>query len=291
MSNKVITASAGTGKTYTLSLEYIKCLIEMLNDTDYKQCFSKILVITFTKKATAEIRSRIFKQLEDLVYNKTISDVYEDLGVSIDDNMFVRLSEIYRNMCINRHCIQIRTIDGFINLIWKNVAARLNNVTGINDIIDSHGDDIYLEVMDRLWHEDCGRLFKEIYFESGDTIGDAKSADKCIDIIRNLIDMREIFVMREDDDLSENNDAKENDLLIDAQNGFADMIIKAGECINSRKTNKYNPSKNDLAGEFSQELKKAIELLDNVDANEEKTNMFCKILTEKINREWLKENA
>ncbi len=60
---KVIRASAGTGKTFRLSLEYIALILK------YQKLglhFSQILVITFTKKATAEIRERIFQHLQAL---------------------------------------------------------------------------------------------------------------------------------------------------------------------------------------------------------------------------------
>lgn len=48
----IISASAGTGKTYTMAIKYLLALNEGVN-------FENILVITFTKKATAEIRERI----------------------------------------------------------------------------------------------------------------------------------------------------------------------------------------------------------------------------------------
>ena len=49
----VLKASAGTGKTYRLSLEYITNIIKGVD-------FNEIVVMTFTKKATAEIKERIF---------------------------------------------------------------------------------------------------------------------------------------------------------------------------------------------------------------------------------------
>jgi len=49
--NLVVSASAGTGKTYRLSLEYIAALSKKANAEaiDYKN----ILVMTFTRKATS----------------------------------------------------------------------------------------------------------------------------------------------------------------------------------------------------------------------------------------------
>ena len=53
----VYKASAGSGKTFTLATEYIKLLIR--NPLNYRQ----ILAVTFTNKATEEMKMRILSQL------------------------------------------------------------------------------------------------------------------------------------------------------------------------------------------------------------------------------------
>lgn len=53
----VYKASAGSGKTFTLAVEYIKHLIA--NPRAYRQ----ILAVTFTNKATTEMKERILQQL------------------------------------------------------------------------------------------------------------------------------------------------------------------------------------------------------------------------------------
>ena len=53
----LIEASAGTGKTYTICSLYLRLVIEQ--DYDVQQ----ILVVTFTKAATAELRERIRARL------------------------------------------------------------------------------------------------------------------------------------------------------------------------------------------------------------------------------------
>ena len=55
----LIEASAGTGKTYTITSLYLRFIIEKRLDVH------QILVITFTEAATAELRSRIRKRLID----------------------------------------------------------------------------------------------------------------------------------------------------------------------------------------------------------------------------------
>ena len=53
----VYKASAGSGKTFTLAVEYIKLLVK--NPLSYRN----ILAVTFTNKATEEMKMRILSQL------------------------------------------------------------------------------------------------------------------------------------------------------------------------------------------------------------------------------------
>jgi exodeoxyribonuclease V beta subunit len=55
----LIEASAGTGKTYTLTTLYLRLLVEQ----DLRP--SEILVVTYTKAATAELRDRIRERIEE----------------------------------------------------------------------------------------------------------------------------------------------------------------------------------------------------------------------------------
>ena len=57
MNLSVYKASAGSGKTFTLAVEYIKHLIR--NPYAYRH----ILAVTFTNKATTEMTERILGQL------------------------------------------------------------------------------------------------------------------------------------------------------------------------------------------------------------------------------------
>lgn len=56
---EILKASAGSGKTYTLANKYIKLLLE----SDDRYAYRHILAVTFTNKATDEMKSRILKEL------------------------------------------------------------------------------------------------------------------------------------------------------------------------------------------------------------------------------------
>lgn len=53
-------ASAGSGKTFALTLEYFRIIFE--SPVEYKN----ILAVTFTNKATEEMKSRIMNELHRL---------------------------------------------------------------------------------------------------------------------------------------------------------------------------------------------------------------------------------
>ncbi|MBO7198436.1 MAG: UvrD-helicase domain-containing protein [Alistipes sp.] len=61
---QILSASAGSGKTFRLVLKYICEVLE------HPECYRNILAVTFTNKATEEMKSRIIKELNNLAANK-----------------------------------------------------------------------------------------------------------------------------------------------------------------------------------------------------------------------------
>ena len=122
---KVIRASAGTGKTFRLSLEYIALLLRCRSEGIQ---FGEILVITFTKKAAAEIRERIFNHLRTLIDAENDSKTLQRhlaplLGRSWAPGDREWLRQIYHEMLANKSQVQISTIDAFINRLFKSIIS------------------------------------------------------------------------------------------------------------------------------------------------------------------------
>lgn len=72
---KVLKASAGSGKTYQLAKEYIRLLVEQPNPDSYRH----VLAVTFTNKATEEMKSRILKELYTLATTPAESKYAKEL--------------------------------------------------------------------------------------------------------------------------------------------------------------------------------------------------------------------
>ena len=76
---KILKASAGSGKTYNLAREYIRLLLVKKDPQAYRH----ILAVTFTNKATDEMKRRILKELYILSVNPKESPYYEDFVPSV----------------------------------------------------------------------------------------------------------------------------------------------------------------------------------------------------------------
>jgi ATP-dependent exoDNAse (exonuclease V) beta subunit len=140
---KVIKASAGTGKTYRLSLEYLAALLKGID-------FSEIIVMTFTKKATAEIKNRILEHLRAIINQKaektnilkSLKNIYPELEVDEE-----QLEKVYRNMILNDEDIKIYTIDAFTNQIFSRGIAPYLSLYNYQIIDDSKNQEIIEELL------------------------------------------------------------------------------------------------------------------------------------------------
>ena len=56
---KILKASAGSGKTFNLAREYIRLIVK----SDQPDAYRHVLAVTFTNKATDEMKRRILKEL------------------------------------------------------------------------------------------------------------------------------------------------------------------------------------------------------------------------------------
>lgn len=125
----VYKASAGSGKTYRLAVEYIKQLVKN------PKAYEAILAVTFTNKATEEMKMRILSQLYGLAkklpssngYLKTICNELVIDGKPVKpDFVASQAAEALKNMLHSYSSFRVQTIDTFFQTVLRNLARELN---------------------------------------------------------------------------------------------------------------------------------------------------------------------
>ncbi|MFZ4261846.1 UvrD-helicase domain-containing protein [Sphingobacterium sp. HJSM2_6] len=123
----ILKASAGSGKTFSLTIHYIALLLE--KETNYRE----ILAVTFTNKATAEMKERILSVLKGLAlghesnfinqYRFQILDQYPQ-WTKID--LREKSYRIYQRILHDYSHFSVSTIDGFSQKVIRSFTYELN---------------------------------------------------------------------------------------------------------------------------------------------------------------------
>lgn len=133
-------ASAGSGKTFTLAVEYIKLLI--INPLAYRH----ILAVTFTNKATAEMKERILQQLwgiwqgdaDSAPYLEALEKRLQELGHSFNTNdIRQRAGDALHRILHDYNRFQVTTIDSFFQTVIRNLARELGIGSNLNVELDT----------------------------------------------------------------------------------------------------------------------------------------------------------
>ena len=132
----VYRASAGSGKTFALAAQYIKLVVRN------PQSYRNILAVTFTNKATEEMKTRILSQLYGIWKQLPDSQVYTNAVCQSLDASPEFVSEragIALNLLLhNYNHFRVMTIDTFFQSVFRNLARELDLPTnlriGLNDV-------------------------------------------------------------------------------------------------------------------------------------------------------------
>ncbi len=159
----VYKASAGSGKTYNLALEYIKLALLDKSDTAYRN----ILAVTFTNKATGEMKTRILVQLFNLAYGgldpQFLDNLLEKLNTDAptDDKgdpirftkgeVFRRAKNLLANIIHDYDHFRVETIDSFFQSLLTNLAHELNLPRSFR--VDLNDKDVVARAVERLMSE------------------------------------------------------------------------------------------------------------------------------------------
>jgi len=169
-------ASAGSGKTFALTVRYISLLLKGANPTE-------ILALTFTNKAAKEMSERVFKTLKNLgndeIYLEQISKVSE-----LSNEQILNKKDNLINLYLNSE-LSIYTIDKFINKILREFSGYI----GVDDdfsIKQDNVENLQYKFLQSLGLENFDKLITFSYYES-------KKFNSIFDIFQNLNEKNEEF--------------------------------------------------------------------------------------------------
>ncbi len=147
-------SSAGSGKTYQLAIEFISLAIKNPN------LFNKILAVTFTNKATKEMKERILSFLLKLANPRTSSTEKEDTDLLNQVKQSTNLSEeaissnsslVISKILHQYSQFSISTIDAFFQKIVKSFAKELGLLGNFKVELDQ--DMVKQEIIDQIIDE------------------------------------------------------------------------------------------------------------------------------------------
>ncbi len=141
---KIYRASAGSGKTYTLTREFLFLLFD--NPLNYKHT----LAVTFTNKATGEMKSRILEKLYQISVGTTrdyVDDLCKEFNLSekkVQKRAHVLLSYLLHDFS----SFSVSTIDSFFQKIIRSFAREAGLESGFK--IELNASRILQKAIDHL---------------------------------------------------------------------------------------------------------------------------------------------
>ena len=142
----VYRASAGSGKTFTLAVEYISLLVK--DPENYQH----ILAVTFTNKATQEMKMRILSQLYGIANSLQSSQQYFNKvkeKTNMPDVVIRNNARAALTLLIHRYNnFRILTIDAFFQQVLRNLAHELGQTANLR--VDLNNEEITEKAVDQM---------------------------------------------------------------------------------------------------------------------------------------------
>lgn len=149
MRARILSASAGSGKTYRLAYKYILDTLKYYKEKPY--LYRAILAVTFTNKATEEMKHRILLRYAELANNPTKSEYYADLCRDLPlpaEEYALRANTILKKILHDYSHFTILTIDKFFQRIMRAFVKELG--VDVNYNLQVKSDDIEVKGADAL---------------------------------------------------------------------------------------------------------------------------------------------
>ena len=157
---KIMEASAGSGKTYNLAKTYIRIL---LDDKAGQDKYRHILAVTFTNKATDEMKRRILKELYTLATDPTSSKYYDDFVpdvISTAAALRDKAQNSLRRILHDYGAFAVSTIDRFFQMTLKAFSREIGHFASYQVELDKDSlvDEAVDRILDSLSDSDAGML-------------------------------------------------------------------------------------------------------------------------------------
>lgn len=161
----IYSSSAGSGKTFTLTREYLRLALSPADPT----YFRNILAMTFTNDAAEEMKRRIISALKGLSSGSSGESVLqelllEDLPHISKETLRERAGQVLHLVLQNYNEFAIKTIDSFVNQVISSFTFDLNLPYNYEIILDT--GELIEEAVSRLTdrvgdEEELTEMFKE----------------------------------------------------------------------------------------------------------------------------------
>jgi len=225
---QIYKASAGSGKTHTLTQEYLKLSFK------YPDKFSRIIAVTFTNKASEEMKVRIIEELNNLIdkgaksaHFKIIQQTYPDFSEAQIINQALKIRD---RVLHNYSNFAISTIDSFVQRVVRSFAYEIKVPAGYKIEMDSQKviEDITEMLFNKIsdnkqlqkwltqfalykieqgtnwdFREDVKKLAYEIFKEkfqsfktSTEDVDLEKEKNNLTDLLKDIIEIKKIFELK-----------------------------------------------------------------------------------------------
>jgi len=216
-------SSAGSGKTYTLALEYLKLALQQ------PLAYRSILAVTFTNKATQEMKGRIIQYLYEIAKAKD-SPLRRALAESLNKaelELTLEAETVLQHLLHGYSYFSVMTIDAFFQKVVRGFAREMGLQAGfkieldIDRVLDAVIDELLLVISEpeqralRRWltrfaeekveagnswdfrreiKELARELFKESYWEKQNTFADqAVTQQTTAELLNKLRELQSAF--------------------------------------------------------------------------------------------------
>jgi len=153
-----VSANAGSGKTHVLVNRIIRLMLDGANP-------GKILALTFTKAAAAEMANRLNQRLATwamLSHDELAGDIADIAGTEPSPDQLLRARRLFAHALETPGGLKIQTIHAFCERILHRFALEVNVAPGFEILDDRTGSELLNEARDRVFENPDEGAIKDL---------------------------------------------------------------------------------------------------------------------------------